>query len=159
MARKHIRKHVKNHARKLKKRIDPQRIAVIKFFKFLYLTGLTFLLLFIFTTQRPEQIAVFKATPIIVLFISIFFIIYSIKELYMLLGTWKRTCKRLAIFTLIPGVLGILLALFGENIFFRNIPSQIAADYIKKIVPKVWILTIGYIIVGVFLYVLSKKLK
>lgn len=166
MAQKKIRKKVKRQARKIKKqlephnlkqRLDPQRIVVIKFFKFLYIAGLTFLLLMLFTTQRPRQLAVFKGTPHFLGAVAIIFIVYSVIELKSMLGSWKKVCRKLAVFTLIPGILGVLFAIFGETLFL--IRSPIAAIYIREVIPKVWVLTIAYVTIGIGFYVFSKKLK
>jgi len=155
-----VEKKIKPHVKKIKKRIAPQRMLLIYFLKFIYLTGLTFLILYLFTTERPEQLTVVKATPYILFFVALGFIIVSVMELRVILGTWKRTFRRLALFTLIPGILGAALAIFGEQLFFTifpDTPAQIVTDYINRIAPKIWILTVAFIFVGFFFYQFSKK--
>jgi len=159
------RHHVKRHIRRVRREAIPHRIVLILFFKFVYLAGLGFLLVFLFTTQRPQELAVFKGTPYILLLVALFFILFSIWELKALLGSWRRSFRLLAWFTLIPGILGALLAIFGEKVIFAiftNVPEEaqgLVATYIKEKIPQIWILTIGYILISIGFFSISKKFK
>ena len=170
MGRLRLKRHAKHlgiHPRKLKKHYRryehvPHRIAIIGLFKFLYLTGLTFLILFLFSTQRPTELVIFRGTPYILFFIALILIIVSILELKKFLVTWRRTFRRIALFTLLPGILGIIVTISGESILtylFKDIPLPIIESYLRSITPQLWILTVAYIVVSIFFYKFSQKFE
>ena len=121
-----------------------------------------FLILFLFSTQRPTELVIFRGTPYILFFIALILIIVSIFGLKKFLVTWRRTFRRIALFTLLPGILGIIVTISGESILtylFKDIPLPIIESYLRSITPQLWILTVAYIVVSIFFYKFSQKFE
>lgn len=81
-------------------------------------------------------------------------------------GKLKSALFALSKITLIPGFIGILFSLFGEDVFFaiisKTAPEQaveLLKIYVEQAVPQVRALTISYVILGVLLWWLGTKIS
>lgn len=155
-----MRRSIKKKIREAKK--APHKLAITYLYNFTYMAGLSFLILFIFSTQRPEALIGFNAAPYTLFFLSIALIAFSVLRLKIYRVTWRRTFRGLATITLFPGVLGLIATLWGETIlvkFFTDIPLPLVQSYLQKKTPQLLTLTIGYFLIGLGLYQLSEKFK
>lgn len=129
---------------------------------FLYILGLSFIIPFLLVTKLPEEIAV-KYNSILFLILSIILLLISVIGTLFIKENLSKTLKSLAYYSLIPGILSLLTTLFGKdfltNIFTSKTLEPIITTYINSRVPKLWFLTIAYILLGIILYFLGEKLK
>lgn len=134
------------------------------FFKFLYLTGLTLLIPAIFTSDIPQQFWFFQnLTQNLFFYIVIGLIIISLFGMFLTKGSMADALKSMGLMTLIPGFLALLTALFGEKIIIgplQGLPlysemESLISHYLLISIPKMWILTVSYLIIGFVLYIIG----
>ena len=130
-------------------------------FGILYVTGLTLLFPFLFFLQ------VSGPTSPIVLVVAVIMIIASF---FGYLGRYHdigSTLKALGRITLIPGLLGIFFSLFGRVLITAMLEGRgLAQDVLlrlvliaENIIPKVWVLTIIYVFIGILMWYVGYRLE
>lgn len=129
---------------------------------FLYIIGLSFIIPFFISTSLPEEIAA-KYNSVFFLIGSIILILISIIGTFYIKENLSKTLKSLAYYSLVPGILSILTTVFGKD-FLNNILTSetlqpIITAYLETRVPKLWFLTIAYILLGIILYFMGEKIK
>lgn len=138
------------------------RFIIRYFFKFLYTLGLVFLLLFLSTTKAPSELGLWQGTPAMLAGIASVLLIIGVVGVYFSCQrAWGKTLRSLGLWTLLPGVIGILISVYGVNLIYSFMEGLVSLDvakpiidgYIIRRVPQIFILTIAYIIIGLFLYI------
>lgn len=130
-------------------------------FGILYVTGLTLLFPFLFFLQ------VSGPTSPIVLVVAVIMIIASF---FGYLGRYRdigSTLKALGRITLIPGLLGIFFSVFGRVLITAMLEGRgLAQDVLlrlvliaENVIPKVWVLTIIYVFIGILMWYVGYRLE
>ncbi len=76
-----------------------------------------------------------------------------------------KTFKSLAYYSLVPGLLSLLTTIFGKDFLINFLTKYtkalepVVTVYINTKIPKLWFLTIAYLLLGVILYFIARKLK
>ena len=124
-----------------------------------YIAALTFLLPLLLIPST-----LFSQVPTIV-YICVGVIILCALLLLWLKGDFGSALISLGLGTLIPGILGILFAVFGEEKFLGYLGQFVSISevepligYVTANVPKLWIITAGYVLVGFLLYNWGSKI-
>ena len=133
---------------------------------FLYILGLSFIIPYLLSSQLPEEIAVkysstFFLTGSIILIVISIIITFIIKK-----EDLGSTLKSLGYYSLVPGILSILTAIFGKELLINFLTKYattalqpVITTYINSKITKLWFLTIAYILLGIILYLIGRKLK
>lgn len=138
------------------------------FFKFLYISGLAFIIPYVLALQLPPAIIVLSGTRHAMLAIAIFLVLFSFygvfsQNRYRL----NKTLKQMGIMTLVPGLLSLFFSLFGEYILLAiaktlenySTINELVMTYIDHAIIKVRILTLCFIFLGIILYYAGGKIK
>lgn len=124
----------------------------------LYVTGLALIFPFIYfrASNTGESPALLAIAAVLVL-VSFFGFLW-------LKGKLKSALISLSKITLIPGFIGVLFSLFGEDVFFALIsktapePAVAALQlYVEQAVPQVRALTVAYVLLGLLLWWLGQR--
>jgi hypothetical protein len=125
---------------------------------FAYVSGLTLLFPFVYFLSMPGN------TSPTLLAIALGLIGFSFIGFLWLHGGFGHALKCLSKITLIPGMIGVVFSIFGQNFIFAMLPKalpaeaiEIATMYLEEAIPKIRALTIAYIVLGVFLFWLGEK--
>ena len=130
-------------------------------FKFLYSFGLVFIILFLSATKAPSEFGWWKGTPIALAGIALFLVVVGVFGVYFTCRrSWAKSFRSLGLWTLVPGVIALLISVYGANLIYLYVQKIVKLEvakaiidaYIEKRVPKVWILTAAYIFIGVLFY-------
>ena len=134
-------------------------------FSFLYIIGLSFIIPYLLSTQLPEELATRYSS-------ANFLIISIILLLTAIIGTFiireeelGKTFKSLGFYSLIPGILSVITALFGKDLLINLLTKYNKAfepliiSYINSKITKLWFLTAAYIVLGIAFYYIGRKLK
>lgn len=132
-----------------------------KFFKVLYLFGISLFLPLIFSYN---SIINFQ-NSLILLGFSFCLIIFSVIGLYYTKHTWRSTYLSLGFLTAIPGALSLVSIIYGKSIIlslFNNsyLKLESAEPYISQFLdklPALWILSVAYILISLFMLYLAAK--
>jgi len=136
-----------------------------RIFSFFYVLGLSFIIPFLLATYLPEEMAV-KYSSLNFLIISVILLSIAV------IGTFitreeelSRTFRSLAFYSLVPGVISLATTVFGKD-FLINILTKynkalepIIIIYINSKITKLWFLTAAYIVLGLILFYISRKLR
>jgi hypothetical protein len=167
--RKPSRKRLKKRIRKIRRKAGRKAVELMyrAFFKSCYLVGLSFLIPFILTYALPEAGEEWYKVPLIFFFLALFLVMFSF---YGLLWRHKRigkTFKSLGFMSLVPGLIAAMVATIGRQKLVQAVlavhggESTLAAlnFYIDRTVPKIKVLVLGYIVIGLFFYWVGTKLE
>lgn len=135
------------------------------FFRSLYFLGLTLLLPYILAVNAQFEISYFNPNTLLIVAISL--ITIGIVGMYFNKRSWKKTFFSLSLLTLIPGILSLLVILYGKSFILTLFEkSIISIEQFKPLIdayldrlPHLWILSISYILVGVALFFVGKKCR
>lgn len=124
----------------------------------LYITGLTILIPLVPIVFSPSELssARFAFGVAVLLVISSFFVIYFVTK------SKKSAFYNIGFMTLFPGLLAVVFAYIGARRlaiflgFFQDL-SPFIQEWINKSVPKSWMLSGIYIIIGVLLIWISEQ--
>lgn len=142
------------------------RFIIRYFFKIVYSFGLVFILLFLSTTKAPSELGLWKGTPTALAGIASLLVIVGVTGVYFTCQkSWAKSLRSLGLWTLIPGIIALLTSVYGANLIYPSVEKAIKLEvakpiidtYIDRRVPKVWILTVAYIFVGLFLYIIGVR--
>ncbi|MDP7180486.1 MAG: hypothetical protein QF824_04415 [Candidatus Woesearchaeota archaeon] len=131
-----------------------------RFFNFVYLLGLTFIIPFLFTTGGVVEVKYMK--PSVILVVALFFIIAGIVGMYHTKKSWRQTFFSIGLWTLIPGTVSLLLFLFGKMAVFSFLEKVVVNfDQLKPLLdiyllrlPRFMILSSFYVLLGgIFLFI------
>jgi hypothetical protein len=92
-------------------------------------------------------------------------IIFAVLVIFIQKGSLALTIRSLGRITTIPGILAVLFLMFGRessvNFALSLAPSltePIVKAYIENSIPSVWLLALGFLIVGVILWMLGSRM-
>jgi len=130
-------------------------------FGLLYVTGLALLFPFIYFLQvsGPTSPRILVAAAIL--------IVASFFGFFGRYGDLAGTLKALGRITLIPGLIGIFFSVFGRGIIVSTLEQQqlaqeallVLVTLVENAVPKVRILTVIYILLGIFMWWMGSKFE
>jgi hypothetical protein len=121
-----------------------------------YIAGLTALIpLVIFpTTKAPTYFSAASGL-----------IIFAVLVIFIQKGSLALTIRTLGRITTIPGILAVLFLMFGRetsvNFALSLAPSltaPIVKAYIENSIPSVWLLALGFLIIGIVLWMLGSRM-
>ena len=125
---------------------------------FAYVSGLTMLFPFVYFLALPGT------TSPTLFGVAAALIGVSVVGFLFLQGGFGHALKALSKITMIPGIIGVVFSFFGEDVILSLLPRAIPADaltlaktYLDQAIPKIRVLTIIYIALGVFLWWLGEK--
>ena len=132
----------------------------------LYFFGLTFLLAFLLTKSIPAQLGMFKSAHQVLLVVSISMVIIGLFGMLYSKHDFTKTLSALGRATLVPGLLGVIISITGKDIVIKMVERSINIKPIKELLilsldkasSQVWMLTLSYIVIGISLYIVSKKM-
>lgn len=130
-------------------------------FGLLYVTGLALLFPFVYFLQISGP-----TSPSILITAAIL-IVASFFGFLGRYGDISISLKVMGRITLIPGLIGIIFSVFGRRIILSALEGQQLAQeavtvltaYLDNAVPKIRILTVLYILLGIFLWYLGSKFE
>lgn len=129
---------------------------------FVYVTGLTLLFPFLFFLSLPG------ATSPILLTIAVVLIVVSFFGFVWQEGRIGAALKTLSKITLIPGMIGVLFSIFGRDVVISYVQSKLLVptlfmtlfiNNIETAVPKIRVLTVVFILLGIFLWFLGDRFE
>lgn len=138
----------------------------VRLFKFLYFLGLTLILPYIFLVKPTFEIKFLKPTFILIAAISL--ILVGVFGVYSNKKSWKKTFFSLGLLTFIPGIIALLIAIYSEEIILALFKSSminlkqlkpLIDMYLVKKVPRLWIITIFYIVLGIIMFLAGRRAK
>lgn len=145
-----------------------RNVVLSYFFRFFYITGLTLIIPYLFTSDIPEEFWFFSnLTQETFLYISIGLIVISLIGMFWAKGNLGRALRSMGYMTLIPGGIAMIVALYGEQVIMRLFEGfawfekarPVIGYYLLHSVPKLWMLTISYIVIGVVLFFVGRRMK
>lgn len=137
-------------------------------FAFLYILGLSFIIPFLLSIKLPEEIVMEYSRYFFnfnYIYVAIILIAISVIGTYYLKMDLGKTCRSLAYYSLVPVFLSLITSIFGKELFISFLPEYtkelepIIMGYINSKIPKLWILTISYVVLGIVLYFIGRKLR
>lgn len=159
----------KKHTGAIKRKIKETAQEAVYFliYRILYITGLAILIPMVFAFAFPEP-GPWYSRPLTYFFASVFLIGFSFLGMFKRKGTFSKTFKSLAKMSLIPGGMALVLFIFGRGILYSILQIAVpkfemfepfVTTYLESSVPKMGVLLIGYLVVGIALYIAGIKLK
>ena len=118
-----------------------------------YIAALTFLL--------PLTLILPEVTTI--MYVCMGVILVCVFVLFWLKKDFGATLINLGFATLLPGIIGLIMGFAGEQkmlIFIEAVMPKLLPylrQYITAVVPSFWFTTIGYVVIGIFLYIWGSK--
>ena len=131
---------------------------------FLFVLGLSFIIPVILSASLPEDITSLYAS-VSFLIVSVILIIISVAGTLYISKDIAHMFRNLGLYSIIPGVIAMITTVFGREVLvvFFSVNSEtlqpIITAYLDARVPKLWILTASYLILGIVLYYIGRKLK
>ena len=135
---------------------------------FLFFTGLSVLIPFVALLGVPTGM-IFVNKPLVQMaLVALIFILASIVILYYYSHSLGRTFTNLGIITFFSGGIGILFSIYSKDVIFQVLQKHISMfdkiqpildAYINHSLPKVRILTIGYIVLGIILLMIGHSIN
>ena len=144
-----------------------KRLVLQWIFGTIYFLGLTFLLPFLLTRNIPTEIGALHSGPTILFTVAIFLVLIGFIGMFYAKHDIPNTLSTLGRVTLMPGLIGVVVSLTGKDFVVQIIERWLNIDPIRSIImstldrasSQVWILTVSYIVVGVALFIWSKKMR
>jgi len=136
------------------------------FFDVLYITGLGFLIPFVFSLKTPSKVMVFSGSTKFLFSVSIFLIFISLAGIYRQTKSIKKTFKRIGFKTFITGFIPLLILILGKELilqlssgFIKNLNpiKPLVVKYLDRTVTGLWILSVIYIAFGIVLFFLGRE--
>jgi len=125
-----------------------------------YIAGLTILIpLFLLLISPPPDVAAIEFLGVYFL-VALALIVASVLALLWWKASLAKTLKTLGSMTLIPGILALVFAINGREIVLAWFETRILnfalvkpyfIQYLEQAVPKIWWLTVLYLLLGMFL--------
>lgn len=137
-------------------------------FQFFYITGLTFLVIFVATSQAPKEIWFFKnLTQETFLYVALALITCSIIGVFSVKRDLGKTFRSLGYCTIIPGLIAAAISFFGKDmvtgIIYRLVIVEQAKPlvdyYLAHSVPNLWFLSAVYVLVGILSFMIGVQLR
>ena len=129
---------------------------------FVYVTGLTLLFPFLFFLSIPGATSpILLTTALVLVVVSFFGFVWQE-------GKMGAALKTLSKITLIPGMIGVMFSLFGKEVVVAYVQSnllvpaffmEIFISNLESAVPKIRVLTVVYILLGIFLWFIGDRFE
>jgi hypothetical protein len=134
------------------------------FFRLLYVSGLTLVFPIVYLFAFPSD-APFPILPS--LLIALLLIAISFMGLLILEERFGRALQSIAQATLIPGIIGVFFSFFSRDAVFNLLSKTFAGEqatlllnrYLENVVPKLQIVTIVYVVLGLLIWYWGYKVN
>lgn len=165
-AAERIKKQAVRMRRKARKGII--NVAYRAFFKSCYLIGLSFLIPFVLTyalPAEPEEIS--YTVPLSFFFVALFLVMLSFYGLLWRHKRLGRTFMSLGFMSLVPGLIAAFVYTIGRQRLVEGVTAlqggarslALLDFYIDHTVPKLKVLVLAYIMLGLFFYWVGTKVE
>ncbi|MBD3309628.1 hypothetical protein GF351_00225 [Candidatus Woesearchaeota archaeon] len=137
------------------------------FFRFLYITGLTLIVPYLFTSEIPEEIWFMALSQRVILYIAAVLVIISLLGMMWAKKDLGKALQSMGLMTLIPGFISLLVTLYGQDVFMEYITryewstrlEPVINIYLQSSLPKLWILTMSFVVLGVVLFIIGMLMR